>query len=261
MKNPVVQNAIRKGPIWLAAIVGIFSSIVAYARDPSLLKDFPTPRQGLMEYLGLQASRNWFVIAESFPTVNAALKSAGALKDRNKKIHVTVRRWSHQGNPAYSVVLGENLSYKEAVALREKALNSRFPASTYTWTADMPLKISDVCATEEIDGGKWVDNVSKSLEAPVFVNLERTKKGATTFVVNLAFPADRKAFEHAIREKRPIEKLKEAAAYRWEVMKVDLRNSDSYIRYVEMGRRFRVSVKKFDLDNDPDLDLQVCRSR
>ncbi|HEX6704390.1 MAG TPA: SPOR domain-containing protein [Albitalea sp.] len=98
-------------------------------------KRFAPPAQsGTSQFLegltGTQPSKRWYVIAGAYAQPEPALAFAREMNSRNPSLQAEVYAPS-QGKQFYGVVLGADLTGEEAVRLRERAIDSGFPADTY----------------------------------------------------------------------------------------------------------------------------------
>lgn len=102
------------------------------------LKTFSLPQETATEQVmrGLTGSiskRVWVVIAGSHPKLEDATRQAQQISQKWPKYRGEV--YSPYGNnPYYAVVIGANLTYEEAQALRRKAVQDGLPNDTYLWT-------------------------------------------------------------------------------------------------------------------------------
>ncbi len=118
------------------AIVG-----VAYA-EPQLpdslshnLKRFTLPKlsattQFLEGLIGLTPRHVWFVIVGSHQRLEDARVQADDINRRNRKFKAEVYA-PYGDNPCYAVVIGANLTQREARSLRDKAVRQGFPKDSY----------------------------------------------------------------------------------------------------------------------------------
>jgi hypothetical protein len=130
--NP--KNALPSPPTGI--VFDLFPTAYAQA-DEKKVKDFSPPSETLGEQFwrgltGARSARLWFVIAGSHLKIEDAEKQAQRINDGYGNFHAEVYD-RYRENPYYAVVIGYNLSYKEAASLKQKAVEAGLPRDTYLW--------------------------------------------------------------------------------------------------------------------------------
>jgi hypothetical protein len=93
------------------------------------VQTFPMPRgeslaiKFLRAISGIERERAWFAVTDSPRTLDAALEQAEAVKSDQGRFQAKVYR-PYGENPFFRVVIGANLEFHEAVALRDRAIQA-----------------------------------------------------------------------------------------------------------------------------------------
>ncbi|HEU4388637.1 MAG TPA: hypothetical protein VFV34_12625 [Blastocatellia bacterium] len=81
---------------------------------------------------GARINRVWFVIADSFPELGDAERAADRINQRQTDLKAEVFE-PYDGSQGYSVVIGANLTFDDATALKDKAANAGIKATLWTF--------------------------------------------------------------------------------------------------------------------------------
>ncbi len=112
---------------------GSINSSWAQPAEQGIMKAYPAPksRTTLEKFgdavFGKTPKKKWFVVAGSYRNEQAARKLQGVIKSDFRQFKPVVYKPS-KGNPFFKVVIGENLSFDDAVKLRNKAIKAGIPA-------------------------------------------------------------------------------------------------------------------------------------
>lgn len=111
----------------------------AYAQTTPSVKTFAKPKESAVEQLwrGLTGStfqKTWFVIVGSHLNLEDAEKQVQeiAANENQKDFRAEVFA-PYGGNPYYAVVIGANLTFRDALELQKQAIAAGFPQDTYLW--------------------------------------------------------------------------------------------------------------------------------
>ena len=125
-----------------SARVSYFESLMipsAFADEiePDGTKVFSLPSESFSQqfqrgYFGWSPNNIWYVIVGSFRDKQSAFAEAAAV--REKGFSADVYQPYEPTNPLFSVVIGAQMSWKDAEVLKLKALNARLSPNTHVWT-------------------------------------------------------------------------------------------------------------------------------
>jgi hypothetical protein len=131
-----VQRDIPKNPKSSSAWIQTVHAQSPAAVTVGPFKKFTYPAESLGEQIqrglfGKMSERVCFVIAGSY----LKLEAAGTFAEKYKKKGFDAEVYEPYGdNPYYAVVIGSNLTRKDAMKLRQRAINSGLPKDTYLWS-------------------------------------------------------------------------------------------------------------------------------
>ncbi len=121
-----------------ATSVFFIPSVYALPPQEEEVKEFSLPKESAIQQIwrGLSSSsykKIWFVIVGSHPELEDARNQAQQINQRGEDFRADVYK-PYDDNPNYSVVIGSNLTFKEADKLKKKAIEAELPKDTHLWT-------------------------------------------------------------------------------------------------------------------------------
>ena len=121
-----------------AASFSLIPSVYALPPQEEEVKEFSLPKESAIQQIwrGLSSSsykKIWFVIVGSHPELEDARNQAQQINQRGEDFRADVYK-PYDDNPNYSVVIGSNLTFKEADKLKKKAIEAELPKDTHLWT-------------------------------------------------------------------------------------------------------------------------------
>lgn len=113
-------------------------SVYALPPQEEEIKKFSLPKENWIQQIrrGLTSSgykKIWFVIVGSHPDLDDARNQAQQINQIGEDFKPEVYA-PYGDNPNYSVVIGSNLTFKEADKLKKKAIEAELPKDTHLWT-------------------------------------------------------------------------------------------------------------------------------
>jgi len=133
---PVPQGSGGGGMAWLRTP----SSVQASDNQAKTYEKAPVGafQQIWQSVLGPGEVRDYFVVAGSYRTDAEAKLAVDEVRGRGFN-SAQIFKPPKSGDP-HTVVIGEHLTYPEAVQLANQAIKSGLPEWTYVWTLDLPMK-------------------------------------------------------------------------------------------------------------------------
>lgn len=121
-----------------AASFSFIPSVYAQPPQEEEIKEFSLPKENSIQQIwrGLTSSgykKIWFVIVGSHPELEDARNQAQQIDQIGEDFRADVYA-PYGDNPNYSVVIGSNLTFKEADKLKKKAIEAKLPKDTHLWT-------------------------------------------------------------------------------------------------------------------------------
>ena len=113
-------------------------SVYALPPQEKEVKKFSLPKESSIQKIwrGLTSSgykKIWFVIVGSHSDLEDAINQAQQIDQKGEDFRAEVYA-PYGDNPNYSVVIGSNLTFKEADKLKKKAIEVELPKDTHLWT-------------------------------------------------------------------------------------------------------------------------------
>jgi len=122
------------------SVASVFFIPAVYAQPPQEeeIKEFSLPKENSIQQIwrGLTSSgykKIWFVIIGSHPELEDARNQAQQINQIGEDFRADVYA-PYGDNQNYSVVIGSNLTFKEADKLKKKAIEAELPKDTHLWT-------------------------------------------------------------------------------------------------------------------------------
>jgi hypothetical protein len=140
MLAPVMIATLISGNVAKAAPLASFVSVAhAQVEEAELPQPFTLPEsrseQVWRGFTGNEPTQVWFVIASSHRTLDEARSAARGFNEqglRARGFEASVYKPSG-GYPSYAVVIGANLTLREAEDLRDRAITAGLPPTTQVW--------------------------------------------------------------------------------------------------------------------------------
>lgn len=122
-----------------ATSVFLIPSVYALSPQEEEIKEFSLPKERSIQQIwrGLTSSgykKIWFVIVGSHSELEDARSQAQHIVQEYAGDFEAEVYAPYGDNPNYSVVIGANLTFKEAEKLRKKAIAAELPKDTHLWT-------------------------------------------------------------------------------------------------------------------------------
>jgi len=134
---PIIKAPIQTAET-SATSVFLIPSVYALSPQEEEIKEFSLPKESSTQQIwrGLTSSgykKIWFVIVGSHSELEDARNQAQQIDQIGEDFRADVYA-PYGDNPNYSVVIGSNLTFKEADKLKKKAIEADLPKDTHLWT-------------------------------------------------------------------------------------------------------------------------------
>lgn len=223
-------------------------------------KVYQQPQQNVLQFLGLSARSDWYVLAACHLSNGSAQEMAARAKASHP--HLTIFPPS-QLNPFHCLTLGENLTFEEAQKAVAAAATT-FP-NAYAWKVGLPLRPPQAACTAVTLKQRQAQDLSNTLGETTYLYAGDISARSPTFLFAAVFPPAKNArltqplkdsdFLAATKnfpsERKSFPSRKETIAQILPLVH----------NFTNHGRQYRATITKIDyrsIGND-SVDLHFCR--